>query len=93
MGPDDVAVWLAIFKEIGPVWGVLFLIAGTMFFQAKRGSDTPSESAEPITRKDLDTIEQRMARLEEQNANVLKHMAIDIAFIQGHLGLDSNRKG
>lgn len=93
MGPSELAGWLAMVKEIGPEWGLLFLIAGTLFYSVKRRADTPSESAEPITRKDLDLIEQRMARLEEQNANVLKHMAIDIAFIQGHLGLDSNRKG
>jgi hypothetical protein len=92
MGPDDVAGWLAIVKEIGPVWGVLFLVAGTMFFQAKRRADTPSESAEPITRKDLEQIERRLVEVEKLRDTVF-HIAVDTAEIRGLIELQARDRG
>lgn len=96
MGPSELAGWLAMVREVGPEWGLLFLIAGTLFYSVKRRADTPSESAEPITRKDLDHIIDRLAVMERRSENqheLIGFMTTDLAFIRGKLDLDLNRKG
>ena len=94
MGPSELAGWLTIIKEVGPAWGILALMAATLYYSARR-ADLPSKSAEPMTRKDLEHILERLAAMEKRAENqheLIGFMTNDLAFIRGKLDLDLNRK-
>jgi len=83
MTPNEISGWIGIAEKLGP-FGPIVLVLALILYSASQRSKT--EYAAPVTRLDIDALNDRIAELEKNVSAVAIQMTViatDIQWIKG----------